>query len=118
MFRQLKSRVDGLVVVPQPFCWVNRREIVKNAFQAKLPATYELRDYVVEGGLMTYAPIYPVLYRQAARHVDKILKGAKPAELPVEQPTRFEFVINQKTADAIGVTIPASLRQRIDEVIQ
>ena len=115
--RQLRSRVDALMVVPQPFCWVHKREIIEFALQAKLPATYEFKGYVVDGGLMTYGPVYPALYVQAARLVDRILKGARPADLPVEQPTHFELVINRRTADAIGLTIPRLLLQRADEVI-
>ena len=116
-FRQLRSRVDALMVVPQPFCWVHKREIIEFALRAKLPATYECKGYVVDGGLMTYGPVYPALYGQAARLVDRILKGARPADLPVEQPTHFELVINRRTADAIGLTIPRLLLQRADEVI-
>ena len=117
-FPQLRPRVDALMVAPQPFCWAHKREIIDFALREKLPATYEFKGYVVDGGLMTYAPVYPALYVQAARLVDKIFKGARPADLPVEQPTHFELVINRRTADAIGLIIPRLLLQRADELIQ
>jgi putative ABC transport system substrate-binding protein len=88
------------------------------AAQQRLPAMYEERDFVDAGGLMAYGPNLAANYRRAATYVDKILKGAKPANLPVEQPTKFELVINLKTAKALGLTIPQSVLVRADEVIQ
>ncbi|HWP88218.1 MAG TPA: ABC transporter substrate binding protein, partial [Burkholderiales bacterium] len=84
----------------------------------RLPAVYPAREFVEAGGLIAYAVNYPDLYFRFARYVDKIFKGAKPGELPVEQPTKFELVINLKTAKALGITIPQSLLLRADEVIQ
>jgi putative ABC transport system substrate-binding protein len=91
-----------------------RKQIVELAVTGRLPAIYSSREYVEGGGLMTYGVNFTDLYRRAATHVDKILKGAKPADLPVEQPTKFEFIINLKTAKQIGLTIPREvLAERI-----
>ena len=115
---KIGSRVDALFVAPQVFFWIHRRRIIEWAKQAKLPAVYELRDYVLDGGLMSYGPVLPALYRNAARQVDAILKGTRPADIPVEQPTKFELVVNLGTAKAIGLTIASEFLLRVDEAIQ
>jgi putative ABC transport system substrate-binding protein len=94
------------------------RRIVDFANSARLPAIYDDRNYVDAGGLMSYGPNFPAQHRRAAYYVDKILKGEKPADLPVEQPTKFELVINLKTAKALGITIPQSVLLSADEVIR
>jgi putative ABC transport system substrate-binding protein len=113
-----KERVGALIVLPHPVTTANRRQIVDLAAKHRLPAIYPWREDTDAGGLMAYGPNITDLYRRAATFVDKILKGAKPADLPVEQPTRFELVINLKTAKALGLTIPPSIMVRADQVIQ
>ena len=95
-----------------------RVRIVELAAKHRLPASYELQEFVHAGGLMSYSMSLATQYQLAASYVDKILKGANPSDLPVEQPTKFELVINMKTAKALGVTIPQSLLLRADQVIQ
>jgi len=109
--------VDALVQVDDPLLITHRRQLAELAVRSRLPAIAGLREYVDAGGLMSYGADHPDLYRRAATYIDKILKGAKPGDLPVEQPTKFELVINLKTARAIGLTIPRSLLQRADQVI-
>ncbi len=112
------ARPQALVVLVDRLLLAHRRRIVDFAANSRLPAMYGYRDYVDAGGLMSYAPSNIDLFRGAAIYVDKILKGANPANLPVQQPAKFELVINLKTAKALGLTIPPSLRLRADEVIQ
>jgi putative tryptophan/tyrosine transport system substrate-binding protein len=114
-----KQRAQALVLPGvNPVGFMNRGKIATFAQRNRLPAMYPTREYVDAGGLMSYGPNLPDLFRHAAIYVDKILKGAKPADLPVEQPRKFELVINLKTAKALGLTIPQSLLQRADHVIQ
>jgi putative ABC transport system substrate-binding protein len=117
-FDALKGRGDALYVVADPLVTTNRIRISALALGARLPTMHGQRENVEVGGLMSYGASYPGLHRRAADYVDRILKGAKPADLPVEQPTKFEFVINLKTAKALGLTIPPSLQGRADEIIQ
>ena len=104
-----RARADALTVLPSNMFFNERRRLVDLAAKNRLPAVYPWREFVDAGGLMSYGPNVADLFRRAATYVDKILKGAKPADLPVEQPTKFELVINLKTAKALGLTIPPSL---------
>jgi len=113
-----RARVGALVILPDPLTNTYQARIVKLAAKRRLPTMFTQRPPVGAGGLMSYGASYADLFRRAATYVDKILKGAKPADLPVEQPTKFELVINLKTAKALGLTIPPSLLLRADEVIQ
>ena len=113
-----RERAGALTVRPAPMFVSERRRLVDLAARNRLPAVYAWREFVDAGGLMAYGPNLADLYRRAATYVDKILKGAKPGDLPVEQPTKFELVINLKTAKALGLTIAPSLLVRADEVIQ
>ena len=98
--------------------WSERRQIVELAAEAGLPAIYENGDYVVLGGLMAYGASLADMSRRAAGYIDRILRGARPSELPVQQPTKFELVINLKTARALGLTIPPSVLGRADQIIE
>ena len=109
---------SGLIVPPDPFTSTHRKLIVEAAAQHRLSAIYGLRDFVTVGGMMSYAPNTADIFRRSASYVDRILKGAAPGELPVQAPTRFEFVINQKPARALGITIPPNLLALADEVIE
>ena len=111
-------RADALVVVIDAITLANRQRIVDLAMKYRLPAIYSSREFVDIGGLISYGVSYPDLYRRAATYVDKILKGAKPADLPVEQPTKFGMVINLKTANAISLDIAPTMLTRADEVIE
>jgi putative tryptophan/tyrosine transport system substrate-binding protein len=113
-----KARAGALIVLTSVMFNNERRRLVDLAAKNRLPTVYPQRDFVDVGGLMSYGPNGPDLFRRAATLVDKILKGAKPADLPVEQPRKFELVINLKTAKALGLTIPQSVLGRADEVIQ
>jgi putative ABC transport system substrate-binding protein len=113
------NRAGAFIVLGSPFFYTHRTRLVALAAQHRLPTIYAQREFVVgSGGLMSYGADFRDLFRRAATYVDKILKGAKPSDLPVEQPTKFELVVNFKTAKALGLTIPQSLLLRADEVIQ
>ena len=114
----LKGRVEALYVCNDPLVNTNRVRMNTLALAARLPAIYGFRELVEAGGLMSYGPNYSDLFRRAADYVDKILRGAKPADIPVEQPTKFDLVINLTTAKALGLTIPPMLLARADEVIE
>ena len=113
-----KERAVALLVFGDPLFFVHRGRLADLALKNRLPSMSTQWQWVEAGGLMAYGPSFPDLWRRAATYVDKILKGAKPGDLPVEQPTKFELVINRKTAKALGLTIPQSLLVRADEVIQ
>jgi putative ABC transport system substrate-binding protein len=117
-FESLKGRADALYVCADPLVTTNRIRINALALGARLPTMHSIREYAEAGGLMSYGANFPDLFRRAADYVDKILKGAKPADLPVEQPTKFELVINLKTAKALGLTVPPTLLARADELIE
>ena len=112
------ERAAGLIVFDDPVIWSHRKQIVGLAAKRRLPVMYGYREFVDDGGLMSYGPDRVDHYRRTAVYVDKILRGAKPADLPVEQPTKFELVVNMKTAKALGLTIPPSLLVRADQIIQ
>jgi putative ABC transport system substrate-binding protein len=114
----LRERADSLFLVSDPLMFDLRSRIADFAVRNKLPSSYSPVEYVKAGGLMSYGPSMSDLYRRAARYVDRILRGAKPADLPVEQPTKFELVINLKTARTLGVTIPPAVLAQADELIQ
>jgi putative ABC transport system substrate-binding protein len=111
------SQVDALLTLVDPFTSQHRKRIVDFAAQRRLPAIYEAREFVESGGLISYGPNPLAVERRAAEYVDKIFKGAKPADLPVEQPTKFEMLINMKTAKALSLSIPQSVMLRADQVI-
>ncbi len=113
-----RTRAQALYVMDDGMFFTHRTTLLKLASKARLPGSYSDRQFVVEGVLMSYAPIYGDIWRRSAGYVDKILKGAKPGDLPVEQPNKFEFVVNLKTAKALGITIPQSILVRADEVIK
>ena len=113
-----KARAEALMVTGGPFGTANQKRIVEFAVKSRLPAIYYRRESVENGGLMSYDANRNDLSRRAAVFVDKILKGAKPADLPVEQPKKFEFVINLKAAKQIGLTIPPNVLARADKVIK
>lgn len=112
------DRAGALIVLPSPMLFTEHRRIVRLAAQSRLPAMYQAREFVDAGGLMSYGANINETNRRGAAYVDKILKGAKPAELPVEQPTKFEFCVNLETARQLGLVMPSSLLASADEVIQ
>jgi putative tryptophan/tyrosine transport system substrate-binding protein len=114
----VKEGVSATIVLPNVFLFAHRRRIVELAMKNRLPTIYEIRQYVDAGGLMSYGASPTDTLRRLGTYVVKILKGARPADLPVEQPTKFELVINLKTAKALGLRIPQSLLLRADEIIQ
>lgn len=117
-FETIKGRAAALYVSTDPFILSNVDQINKLALGARLPTIYNSKEYLQSGGLLSYGPNYPDLFRQAAGLVSKILHGAKPADLPVEQPTQFDFVVNNKTAKALGLTLSPSILARANEVIE
>jgi ABC-type uncharacterized transport system substrate-binding protein len=117
-FGDIKGRADALYVVADPLLNTNRSRIHTLAMGARLPAIYNDREHVEAGGFMSYGPHFPDLYRRAAEYVDKILRGAKPGELPVEQPSRFDLAINLTTAKALGLTISPAFLARADAVVE
>jgi putative ABC transport system substrate-binding protein len=114
----LQSRVDALYVATDPLIFSNRIRISEAALTGRLPTIYGSREYVDAGALMSYGPNWADLFRHAAGQVDKILRGTKPADIPVEQPTKFDLVVNLKTAKALGLELPPSILARADEVIE
>jgi ABC-type uncharacterized transport system substrate-binding protein len=114
----IRERADALLVFPSPMLFTELRRIAELARQHRLPAMAMGREFAEFGGLMAYGANLADLHRRAASYVDKILKGAKPGELPVEQPVKFEFLINLKTAAALDLTVPPTLLARADEVIE
>jgi putative tryptophan/tyrosine transport system substrate-binding protein len=117
-FDAVRGRADALYVVADPLMNTNRARIHTLAMGARLPAIYNAREHVEAGGLMSYGPNFPDLYRRTAEFVDKILRGTKPDDIPVEQPTKFDLVINLTTAKALGLEVPPTLLSRADEVIE
>ena len=117
-FETLKTRIDALYVVGDALITANLNRIITFALSRRLPTTFNQRDYIQAGALMSYGPNFPALFRHAAEYVDKILRGAKPGDLPIEQPTKFDLVINLITARALGLTVPPALLAIADEVIE
>jgi putative ABC transport system substrate-binding protein len=113
-----KIQPEALAVSTEPMLWYERRRVSDLALRRRLPVVNMLKSHAQAGDLIVYAPDYPDMYRRAAIYVDKILKGAKPSDLPFEQPTKFELVVNLKTAQALGIAIPQSVMLRVDEFIE
>ncbi|HEY7253721.1 MAG TPA: ABC transporter substrate binding protein [Methylomirabilota bacterium] len=107
-----------LLVLPSPMFFAERSRLSELAARYRIPATYEVKEYVDAGGLLSYGPSFPEMYRRAASFVDRILKGARAGDLPMEQPTRFVLAINQTTAKRLGLTIPPSVLLRADHLIE
>ena len=117
-FQDLKSKADAVYVAVDQLMVANRERILTFALNERLPTVFSERDFVKAGAFLSYGPSYSDLFRHSADYVDRILRGAKPSDIPVEQPTKFELVINLTTAKAVGLTIPQSLLLRADEVIE
>ena len=117
-FEAIKGRADALYIASDPLLLANRTQINSLALAARLPTIFSLREYAEAGGLMSYGPIRAAYFRRAGEYIDKILRGSKPADIPVEQPTKFELVINQTTAKALGITVPPKLLFTADRVIE
>ena len=115
-FEQARRQSQAVLMVPDPTFVAHHKRIVALAARHRLPSMYGLREFADAGGLMAYGPDRAAMFRRAADYVDKILRGAKPADLPIEQPTQFQLVVNLKTAKALGLTIPESILVRADEV--
>ena len=113
-----REHADAVILLPSPMLYGEHKHIVELAAKSRLPAMYAAREFVEDGGLMSYGASLPDLFRRAATYVDKILKGANPADLPVEQPTKLEFVFNLKTAKELGLAIPREFLLLADEVIE
>jgi putative ABC transport system substrate-binding protein len=117
-FAAARDNAQALLAFDDAMTIAYRSRVVALAASSRLPAMYGFREFPDDGGLMSYGPNFVILFQRAATFVDKVLKGAKPADLPVEQPTKFELVINTKAAKALGLTVPPSLLARADEVIE
>ncbi len=113
-----QKQVNAIMTISTPFFLAERKKVVELAGKYRLPAIYPQKEFVDEGGLMSYGADFDDLFRRAAVYVDKILKGAKPADLPVQQATKFEFIINLKAAKKIGLTIPVNVLERANRVIK
>jgi putative tryptophan/tyrosine transport system substrate-binding protein len=114
----VQLHVDALLVFLDPFFFSRREQLLSLASRHAVPAVYPWRDFAADGGLASYAPSFPAAYRETGIYAGKILKGAKPADLPVQQPTTYELVVNLKTAKALGLSVPASILARADEIIE
>ena len=114
----MRSRAEALFVLESTLIYRARRDIARLALKHRLPTSFAFREYADAGGLVTYGVNFANMFRRAADYVDRILKGADPGDLPIEQPTTFELVINRKTAKRLGLTIPPSLLLRADQVIE
>jgi putative tryptophan/tyrosine transport system substrate-binding protein len=117
-FEGAKGHAQALYVMPDPVLFIHRLRINTLALGARLPTMHSLREYVAASGLISYGPNWPDQWRRAADYVDKILRGAKPAEIPVEQPTKFDLIVNLTTAQALGITLPETVLARASEVIE